>query len=257
MGNELEFKIKLTPELIKSFMTNDKIWSENDLYIDEVSVKKDSYYKSPYIPLKTGNIVRIRNEYSCGKYDERSFLTDNITNEYLEKISPECKESFICFKEKNIIDGCEITKEFESINQEHVGEKIIAALGGEEYFSKEKKSISFKFFNDPNRGNFNIELVCVNKQYYYLEIEWVGDFTEEISDSEKVFKYLENIVTKLGFDPSNKDPRSWMEIINCDNLKREVEQHFLDENAKCELKEIDRENDDNSNIIKMAQNLNK
>lgn len=256
MGNELEFKIKLTPELVKSFMTNDKIWNENDLYIDEIMVKKDSYYKSPYVPLKTGNIVRIRNEYSCGKYNDISFLTDNITDEELEKISSECKESFICFKEKSVIDGCEITKEFESINQEHVGEKIIEALGGKEYFSKEKKSISFNFFYDPNRGNFNIELVCVNKQYYYLEIEWVGDFTEELSDSEKVFKYLENIVTKLGFDSSNKDPRSWMEIINGDNLKREVEQHFLDENAKCEVKEIDREND-NSNIIKMAQNLNK
>ena len=43
---------------------------------------------------------------------------------------------------------------------------------------------------------------------------------------------------------------------NSDNLKREVEQHFLDENSKCEIKEVDREND-NSNIIKMAQNLNK
>ena len=256
MGNELEFKIKLTPKLIKSFMENDKIWRDNDLYIDEIMIKKDSYYKNPYVPLKTGNIVRIRNEYSCGKYDEKVFLTNNITDEEIENIQPECKSSFICFKEKTIVDGYEITKEFESVNEEGVGEKIIEALGGKEYFSKEKKSISFNFFNDPNRGNFNIELVCVNKQYYYLEIEWVGDLTEELSDSDKIFKYLENIVTKLGFDPSNKDPRSWMEIINSDNLKREVEQHFLDENTKCELKEIDREND-NSNIIKMAQNLNK
>ena len=67
------------------------------------------------------------------------------------------------------------------------------------------------------KDKYNIEFVIVNDKFYYIEIEWIADFTNKIRNSNDVIEFLEGKVKELGFDPRNKDSRTWIQIVKDDN----------------------------------------
>ena len=78
---------------------------------------------------------------------------------------------------------------------------------------RKKDAMEVVFKNDPMKDKYNIEFVIVNDKFYYIEIEWIADFTNKIRNSNDVIEFLEGKIKELGFDPRNKDPRTWVQIV--------------------------------------------
>ena len=73
------------------------------------------------------------------------------------------------------------------------------------------------FKKDPMKDKYNIEFVIVNDKFYYIEIEWISEFTNKIRNSNDVIEFLEGKIKELGFDPRNKDSRTWIQIVKDNN----------------------------------------
>lgn len=218
--HEIEFKVKLTKEQFIEFFN--KRFRENCceggvIIYDSFYDKNDYYYKSP----NKDDVIRIRDEI------KRVFkMVKENTNPFkcCDKSDMIKALSFLCYKNKLIINGIEVNEEIETtIENEIVFDKIMESLGVEQYFHKNKKSILI----DSQTGDefvdygikYNIELVCVNDKYYYLEAEYIGLIgkDEKIKSASDAIKFLETRkIIKDNFDVSVKDPRSWIEIINSD-----------------------------------------
>ena len=132
--------------------------------------------------------------------------------EYLNKLK---KEELI----KIITDYnkmCEIFDETK-IEDPDVFRHIMEALNVPVFFTKKKDAMEVVFKNDLMKDKYNIEFVIVNDKFYYIEIEWIADFTNKIRNSNDVIEFLEGKVKELGFDPRNKDSRTWIQIVKDDN----------------------------------------
>ena len=191
MANEIEFKIEITKDEYKEFEKNNKNLIEGYVH------KFDEYYNCPI----KGNVIRIR------KSDD---------------------DYYLCYKNKNFKGNVEVTAEYETkIKDPDVFRHIMEALNVSVFFTKKKDAMEVVFKNDPMKGKYNIEFVIINDKFYYIEIEWIADFTNKImaiklsglqlSDSNDVIKFLEGKIKELGFDPRNKDSRSWIQIVKDNN----------------------------------------
>ena len=181
MANEIEFKVEITKKEYEDFKKNNK------KMIKEFVSKSDEFYHKN----DKGTVIRIRKS----------------NDDY-----------YLCYKEKTITSSkTEVTKEFETkIDDPDVFRHIMGALGESIFFKKTKDALEVVFDRDPLKDKYNIEFVIVNDKFYYIEIEWIADFTSKIKNSDDVIEFLEQKVRDLGFDPSNKDIRPWMQIIKDD-----------------------------------------
>ena len=177
MANEIEFKIEITKDEYKEFEKNNKNLIEGYVH------KSDEFYNCP----TKGNVIRIRK-------------TDD--------------EYYLCYKNKNFKGKVEVTDEYETkIEDPDVFRHIMEALNISVFFTKKKDAMEVVFKNDPMKDKYNIEFVIVNDKFYYIEIEWIADFTNKIRNSNDVIEFLEGKVKELGFDPRNKDSRTWIQIV--------------------------------------------
>lgn len=209
MANEIEFKINVGEEGIKKILDTNYFNSKN-LCLCGFNIKRDMYFK----PSKKGEVIRIRQEQS---------IEMNNINKFFEEIKFDEKtfsESYLCYKNKGFSDDgeTEITNEYETrIDDPKPFIIIMQSKDSNMYFIKEKKSILIEFSNDIYKNSYHIELVCVNNEHYYIEIEWVDDLLgPNFNTADKVITYLEGMILELGFDPFKKDSRPWMEIIKND-----------------------------------------
>lgn len=217
MANEIEFKVKLTKEQIIEFF-NKRIkrnrCKNGKILYDSFYIKNDYYYETP----NKDDVIRIREE------DKRVIGLIKLDTDPFEY----CKYSntinilkFLTYKKKSTVDGNEINEEFETnIYSKNVFEKIMESLGVKQYFRKNKISVTIdnqivdEFVDYGIR--YNIDLVCVNDKYYYLEAEYTGIIGEDkkIKTTSDAIKFLETRkIIKDNFDVSVKDPRSWIEIV--------------------------------------------
>ena len=181
MANEIEFKIEITKDEYKEFEKNNKKLIEGYVH------KSDEFYNCPI----KGNVIRIR------KSDD---------------------EYYLCYKNKNFKGKVEVTDEYETkIEDTDVFRHIMEALNVSVFFTKKKDAMEVVFKNDPMKDKYNIEFVIVNDKFYYIEIEWIADFTIKIRNSNDVIEFLEGKIKELGFDPRNKDYRTWIQIVKDDN----------------------------------------
>lgn len=209
MANEIEFKIKLSKEKFFEFFDSGR--DHLNIRNDGSYMKLDEYYEAG--SKEKNEVIRIRGEYKFNSVDE--FLGRTV----LKNANDIVGEYFLCYKEKNIINGSEISSEYETkIDDPNVFRKIMASKNIPMYFTKRKRAMKIVFRDEDENlsKKYNIEFVIVNDNYYYIEIEWVSDFTETCNNSDKVIEFLEDKIKALGFDPSIKDPRYWRTIITED-----------------------------------------
>ena len=181
MANEIEFKIEITKDEYKEFEKNNK------KLIEEYVHKSDEYYNCPI----KGNVIRIR------KSDD---------------------DYYLCYKNKNFKGNVEVTDEYEiKIEDPDVFRRIMEALNVSVFFTKKKDAMEVVLKNDPMKDKYNIEFVIVNDKFYYIEIEWISEFTNKIRNSNDVIEFLESKIKELGFDPRNKDSRTWIQIVKDNN----------------------------------------
>ena len=181
MANEIEFKIEITKDEYKEFEKNNKKLIKGYVH------KSDEFYNCPI----KGNVIRIR------KSDD---------------------DYYLCYKNKNFKGNVEVTDEYETkIEDPDVFRYIMEALNVSVFFAKKKDAMEVVLKNDPMKDKYNIEFVIVNDKFYYIEIEWISEFTNKIRNSNDVIEFLESKVKELGFDPRNKDSRSWVQIVKDDN----------------------------------------
>ena len=181
MANEIEFKIEITKDEYKEFEKNNKN------LIKEYVHKSDEFYNCP----TKGNVIRIR------KSDD---------------------DYYLCYKNKNFNGKVEVTDEYETkIEDPDVFRRIMEALNVSVFFTKKKDAMEVVFKNDPMKDKYNIEFVIVNDKFYYIEIEWIADFTNKIMNANDAIEFLEGKIKELGFDPRNKDSRSWIQIVKDNN----------------------------------------
>ena len=181
MANEIEFKIEITKDEYKEFEKNNKKLIEGYVH------KSDEFYYCSNI----GSVIRIR------KSDD---------------------EYYLCYKNKTFKGKVEVTDEYETkIEDPDVFRHIMKALNVPVSFTKKKDAMEVVLKNDPMKDKYNIEFVIVNDKFYYIEIEWVAEFTNKIRNSNEVIKFLEGKIKELGFDPRNKDSRPWIQIVKDNN----------------------------------------
>jgi len=217
MANEIKFKVKLTKEKVIEFFNKRNCknnYMKGDILYDCFYVKDDYYYKT----LNNDDVIRIREE---DKHVISILKEDTNPFEYCDKSNTLSNHKYLIYKKKSIIDENEINEEFETpIHSKVVFDKIMESLGVEQYFHKNKKSVRIgNQFADEfvDYGiRYNIDLVCVNDKYYYLEAEYIGIIGEDkkIKTASDAIKFLETrkIIIE-NFDVSVKDPRSWIEIV--------------------------------------------
>ena len=180
MANEIEFKIEITKDEYKEFEKNNKKLIKGYVY------KSDEFYNCPI----KGNVIRIR------KSDD---------------------DYYLCYKNKNFKGNVEVTDEYETkIEDPDVFRHIMEALNVSVFFTKKKDAMEVVLKNDPMKDKYKIEFVIVNDKFYYIEIEWISEFTNKIRNSNDVIEFLESKIKELGFDPRNKDSRSWVQIVKDD-----------------------------------------
>ena len=181
MANEIEFKIEITKDEYKEFEKNNK------KLIEEYVHKSDEYYNCPI----KGNVIRIR------KSDD---------------------DYYLCYKNKNFKGNVEVTDEYETkIEDPDVFRRIMEDLNVSVFFTKKKDAMEVVLKNDPMKDKYNIEFVIVNDKFYYIEIEWISEFTNKIRNSNDVIEFLEGKIKELGFNPRNKDSRTWIQIVKDNN----------------------------------------
>ena len=203
MGREIELKIPLQPleyeELlcviqgqkkldgvsfgkVEHFLKSDTYFSRYETEEERrLAVKQD----------KEPKVIRIRTEQSDGD-----------------------KKSYFCLKFKTIQNGVEFNSENETLIQdEQPLELFMKYADYKKYFEKNKDSYAVYCNSDVDiEVEFHLELVIVNG-HKYVEIE----VTQSQLESDRISRALEAFVVQLGFDPTKKDSRSWMEIIRDKN----------------------------------------
>lgn len=213
MGKEVEFKIKITENELKTFL-NDEHGGIKWFQLTNACTcmhKIDKYYKSNLISQDEidsnhNRFVRIRKEYT--HYVIKSEVIDYLKTKYSE--SPGILRTAITMKDKHIDPWtmCEINEEDElycdSEKQSKFFEKMCTNFMTQ-YFSKEKASVKF------THGSINVEFVSVpGVDSIFLEIE---DTSDDINDPNERISSLESIVAEIGFNPVNKVQESWAELI--------------------------------------------
>lgn len=209
MANEIEFKINVGKEGIEKILDTNYFNSKN-LCLCGFNMKRDIYFRTS----KEGEVIRIRQVQSVGCSNIDKFFDKIEFNE------DSFSESYLCFKNKGFSDDgkTEITNEYETlIKDPEPFIKIMESKNVDIHFTKEKKSVLIEFIDDIYRNSYHIELVCVNNKHWYIEIEWIDKIEDTHFNSiDNVISYLEGRILELGFDPHNKDPRPWKEIVKED-----------------------------------------
>lgn len=213
MGKEVEFKIKITEDELKTFL-NDEHGGIKWFQLTNACTcmhKIDKYYKSNLISQDEidsnhNRFVRIRKEYT--HYVIKSEVIDYLKTKYSE--SPGILRTAITMKDKHIDPWtmCEINEEDElycdSEKQSKFFEKMCTNFMTQ-YFTKEKASVKF------THGPINVEFVSVpGVDGIFLEIE---DTSDDNSNPTEQISTLESIVAEIGFNPGNKVQESWAELI--------------------------------------------
>lgn len=207
MANEIEFKVEITREQLLHFFSDRA--RNLKVHARAAYMKLDEYYEAG--SKEKNEVIRIRGQYPLDS------VSDFLGFPHLGEDDNEVRgEYYLCYKEKTIVDGSEVSNEYESrIEDPNVFRKIMASKNIPMYFTKRKKALKvvFRDEDDEMKEKYNIEFVIVNCRFYYIEIEWVSDFTDEYDTPDKVVKFLEEKIKLLGFDPSKKDSRTWKNII--------------------------------------------
>lgn len=146
-----------------------------------LSIKEDTYFK--YNLLGVTKNVRIR----CSE-----------------------KETYLTFKEKNIVDGLEINEENETtISDPYVMERLIIQMGGIKFFKKIKTVSKFTC------GFFTIECCDVNSIGTFLEIETVVETNENV---QNIKKEILDLFTRFNIGHECIEGRSYIDLIKENEL---------------------------------------
>lgn len=234
MAKEIETKVRLTEEQfvhIFNLMVGSEVNSEINLTYPEYLYKKDSYYskyktRAERISHGELKVIRIRKEeklidesarnilFGIKKWQNYSSLMDFrnsiCTEEKLSQKNMYDQEVTFTVKHKVLENGVEFNEETESvINNEKALEVFFENADYIRWFNKEKLSFStyINFVSNPELV-FHSELETVNGMPY-IEIE----YTKDEPSPDVVRKNLEKLISSLGANLSNKDSRSWVEIV--------------------------------------------
>ena len=184
MGREIEIKIPLTQSEYDSLFakineppfTTPEHLLKSDIYFSRYDTREERKAKNE------PQVIRIRTD---------------------ENLNEGTKKSYFCIKRKSIENGIEFNSENETfIEDENVLKLLFEVSDYHQFFQKNKDAFS-TYYND-----MHLELEKVNG-LAYVEIE----VTTDNLPADKVRQNLEAFVKTLGLDPSNRDSRSWMEII--------------------------------------------
>lgn len=212
MGKEVEFKIKITEDELKSFLNDEhggiKWFQSSD--ICQCVHKIDKYYKSntllqDEIYSNRNRFIRIRKEYTY--YVTKNNIIDALNYKYEPSGA---LKTIITMKDKRVCPWtmCEFNEEDEiycdSVKQSKFFEKMCTNFMTR-YFSKEKASVKF------THGSINVEFVSVpGVDGIFLEIE---DISDDGKNPNEQISILESIVAEIGFNPENKVKESWADLI--------------------------------------------
>ena len=203
-----------------------RIRTESPVPLAPESPLNSTLSDTPNTPLKNSsdspNKLSIESPLTIENYqDILSFIQTKKEN-----IKKSNTSAFFTIKSKKIENGMEFNEEKETkIDAPDVLRAFFAGTNFDCWFNKEKIALSTMYkvnassmpcpsdspTLDANAGtlDFHIELEIVNG-LPYIEIE----NTQENFAPEEIRTQLENLVLNLGLDPSKKDTRSWVLIIN-------------------------------------------
>lgn len=250
MGREIEMKVPVSKaefvELYKIF-TEQKKHEKVSIKEKAFVFKQDEYYsrfdtREERSQNDEPRVIRIRieKEAECFEDKIRLFSDKNISSKssalspdtvkentafieseiefnkivsFIEQLKSETsvkQNAVFGIKFKTVENGIEFNSEHETVVEDaDVLRKFFASTGFNRYFNKEKNSFGFMCcLDEAPQILFHAELEIVNG-FPYLETECTQNETE----SEKVSTLLEKFFIELGLDPSRKDSRSWMSII--------------------------------------------
>ena len=205
MGREIEIKIPLADsqyeKIYKAIFGEDE-FAHITFQRDRIKKyrKSDEYYsrydsRAESKAAGEPQVIRIRSEEIAARPDSEAF---------------EKADSYFCIKRKVIENGIELNREDETFVQDaSVIRDLLTLSGYHKFFEKIKNTISVMctcdLFSDIP---FHAELEIVNEMKY-LEVE--------VTEGEQVADTVRQSLTKwmelFELDPSKRDSRSWMEII--------------------------------------------
>ena len=201
MGREIEIKIPLNDaeyENLFDFVNGKKTFEGLTLTssLPERILKSDEYYSRYQTRAESKaagepQVIRIRSE--------------------LNKDSASVQKAYFCIKRKSLENGIELNREDETfVEKADVVRDLLQLSGYHKFFEKKKDALGVYCTSSLLKdASFHLELEIVNN-LKYVEIE----VTEEGTPADAVRGALEKFVALFGLDPSKRDSRSWMEIIN-------------------------------------------
>lgn len=220
MANEIEFKIKLDEEKVKSFFgleTADK-WSwyelnvseggiRNDFYYADVKIKKDikKLLKEKKVPIK-----RVRYEGSLNKCGKNKASLKFLLSDDFDPNQKGLTSSDVLYTEKVRRvnkDGIETNDEYE-VSGTEAAPKIAEVKDETKYFCWFNKQKKYLRVVTKTNKQIHLEFVNVNG-LLYLEAEIVGSAGTEANR----LKALEDLVKNLGFDLKDRDGTPWVELL--------------------------------------------
>lgn len=226
MGREIEMKVPVTEadftRLYRTFTGSEK--TDSVAVTEKTFIyKKDEYFsrfltEEERFAHKEPKVIRIRSEKEDAQFESAVQQISQTPaacdfEKYFEqqKNSSTNEKAFFTIKFKTIENGIEFNKEDETfVENADVLRELFDVTEFHKYFCKEKRSFGFMcHLAECPQIEFHAELENVNG-FTYLEVE----NTETDASPEEVKVQLEKLFTVLGLDPSKKDSRSWMKIIN-------------------------------------------
>lgn len=216
MGREIEIKLPLTDaeyQKIYSVISGDEklpgvtICKHGDVPCPLEHIIKSDFYFSRYETREESKaagepqVIRIR----CEEYERIG------TKDAAKKLGP---KAFFCLKRKSIENGVEFNREDETfVEKPEVVRDLLLLSGYHQFFEKRKDAFSVYCDSEVLADcEFHLELEKVN-ELKYIEVE-VTDEKDSMLSADSVRIGLERFIELFGLDPSKRDSRSWMEILN-------------------------------------------
>lgn len=242
MGKEYEFKIHMNRKQAEEVIR--KMLLQDDIMPHSAKTKVDCYWCANELvhskPDKIKDVVRLRttnktSEAEITTIGKAASYNDNLinwffcdTDNYLKYrcngVPMDDVKHYVTYKNKNVVDGHESNTECE----ERISPELLDIIRscydaiGTMYFSKVKRCICPFICKEGHlkEGTINVDIDNVNDLYYF-EIEFIP-YVEGVYPEDMIYEGLEKVVREFGLDPKNKDPRSWVEIVNTAEAARRL-----------------------------------
>lgn len=171
------------------------------------------------IPVLKNEIIKIygqpeKSTYSFSYVDEY-WKPKDLTIRIRTVTDSQGYSYFITTKNKTFKGGIEINQEIEEqIGEDTLTHIIRPLICCDEVFQFSKIKTGTRYTYIINNLTFNIDIGTANKtgktkEIPYLEIECIADKSEATAAREQIL----HIFQKLGFKPTDLDPRSWRAIL--------------------------------------------